>query len=61
MYDIGLSQSLDLDRKLLQVLVVLNVGCNSITNDLCALFAVLLCPFSKELLVALRRFLLLEC
>jgi hypothetical protein len=49
---------LHFDSKLLQVLVVLNVGCNSFANNLCAFVAVLLAPFGKQLLITLGLFLL---
>jgi hypothetical protein len=53
-----LFRSLDLDSKLLQVLIMLNVGGNSVTNDFCAFFTILLSPLGKELLIRLGRFLL---
>lgn len=49
---------LNLDGKLLHVLVVLDVFCNRLLDDLGSLFAVLLGPLSKELLVALLCLLL---
>lgn len=49
---------LNLDGKLLHVLVVLDVFCNRLLDDLGSLFAVLLGPLNKELLVALLCLLL---
>lgn len=49
---------LNLDGKLLHVLVVLDIFCNRLLDDLGSLFAVLLGPLSKELLVALLYLLL---
>jgi hypothetical protein len=49
---------LQLDGKLLQVLVMLHVGGNSIPNLLGALFAVLLLPLGEKLFVALGFLLL---
>jgi hypothetical protein len=49
---------LQLDGKLLQVLVMLHVGGNSIPNLLGALFAVLLLPLREKLFVALGFLLL---
>lgn len=50
---------LDLDSELFQILIMLHILRNRVTDNLCTLLAVLLCPLSKELLVAFRCFLLL--
>lgn len=49
---------LDLDGELLQILVVLHVLVNSLTNELRTIFTVLLPPLGVFLLLGLLRFLL---
>lgn len=53
-----MSSPLNLDGELLHVLVILHVGFNGLLNDLGSFFAILLSPFSIELLIALLCLLL---